>query len=273
MSEPLRFRVGDLVGVEPPCEQLSAAEVEDLADGRLSLDRLEQVRKHAETCASCAELLDDVDRFGRLVTSGLTIPSERRAFERTDPEVRRGLGLAGPSGWHPWTRLPRRIQLWALPSFAAVVLLLVWLWPSRPLLIADLDPVPLVPPPSVRGLSLGETWDRLQGSWGAGDMSTAARILESAIRDHPERADLRFYLGVALLRSGDAPGAVDALRDADRLEDPIPSEHTRWMLAAALERTNRVSEACEALRSVAEIGGTRASAAREIVARACGNRP
>ncbi len=271
MNDRLRFQVGELLGLGAPCGYLSPAEIEDLAEGRLSLDRLEELRLHAESCGACAELLDDVERFGRLVHSGLTIPAERRAFERADADVRRGLDLEDP----PSGRLAGLISgirgLWMLPAIAAAVLLAVWLWPSRPHLIASLDPVPLAPPPSVRGLSLGETWHLLEGPWEAGDMSAAARILEPAVLEHPERADLRFYLGVARLRSGDPAGAVEALREADRLEGPIPSEQTRWVLAAALERTGRMREACEALRSVAEIGGTRASTAREIVDRGCRN--
>ena len=101
-------------------------------------------------------------------------------------------------------------------------------------------------------------------------MPRALSRLERAAAAGSEDASLWFYLGQARLLAGDARGAVDALRRADALEIDAPSEHTRWMLAAALERTGRQDEACAALRSVAEIGGTRSAAARARVARWCG---
>lgn len=264
MREGLLFRIGDLLGLDERCDHLSPSEVEDLVEGRLLSDRLEALESHAAGCSACAELLDDLAQYRNLVLSGLTIPSERHAFQSADAAVRGRLGLGRPR--RPWFR---SLFLWLTPALATVILLMVWIWPSQTLMIASLEPVPLQPPPTVRGLSLGETWDRLEGPWSADDMRKAERILDPAVREHPERADLLFYLGVARLRSGDAAGAVEALFEADRLEASVPSENTRWMLAAALERVGRVDEACDALRSVAEIGAARADAAKEITDRAC----
>jgi len=269
MNDGLLFRVGDLLGLDAPCDNLSRAEQEDLVEGRLGPERLAEFEAHASVCASCGELLEDLQRYRNLVATGLTIPSERNAFDGTDAAVRRKLGLGGAArrgrrGLFSWIT-----PLWLTPALATVVLLVLWLWPARPLLIASVEPVPLQPPPTVRGLALERTWERLEGPWRADDMQGAARILEPAAQAHPERVDLWFYLGVARLRSGDAAGAVEALLEADRLEASAPSENTRWMLAAALERTGRVEQACAALRSVAEIGGVRAGAARAITDRAC----
>ena len=269
MSDALLFRVGDLLGLDERCDHLSPSELEDLVEGRLLSARLEKLEAHAAACAACTELLGDLEQFRSLVLSGLTVPSERKAFEEANAAAK---GRPGPR------RSPRRwfrelfsglTPVWLTPALAGVILLMVWLWPSEPVLIATVELVPLQPPPTVRGLSLGETWQRLEEPWRAGDMREAARLLAPAVREHPERADLLFYLGVARLRSGDAEGALEALSRADELEVSTPSENTRWMLAAALERVGRVDEACDALRSVAEIGGARAGDAREITDRAC----
>ncbi len=269
MSDRPRFLVGDLAGLGAPCDHLSAEEAEALAEGRLAAGRLGEIEAHAASCPACAELLDDLERFRTLASRGLTVPSERRAFDAADAAVRRKLRLSRAPQSAPRRILRAAVRYGWLPALAAAVLLLVWLRPPPPVLIASVEAVPLEPPPTVRGLSLGETWDRLERPWNAGAMAEAARILDTAAEEHPDRADLLFYLGVARLRSGEAASAVEALQKADRLEAEAPSENTRWMLAAALERTGRIEEACDALRSVAEIGGARAGAAREIVDRAC----
>lgn len=269
MTDGLLFRVGDLVGLDEPCGQLSKAELDELLEGRLRPDRVAELETHAAGCPFCAELLDDLMRYRNLVYRGLTIPSERMAFLNADAAARRRLGLNRATRRRFLDRFFRMPPFWLTPALATVLLLAIWLWPSRPLLIVTVEPVPLQPPPTVRGLSLDETWQRLEGPWQADDMREAARILDPAVRDHPERADLLFYLGVARLRSGDPEKALEALRRSDELEAAAPSENTRWMLAAALERVGRVDEACDALRSVAEIGGARAGAAGEITDRAC----
>jgi len=268
MTDGLLFRVGDLVGLDEPCGVLSPAELDGLMEGRLGPDRLAELESHAAACPACAELLDDLAQYRSLLLSGLTIPAERNAFESSNAAVRRRLGLGRACRrFRDW--LSRMSPLWLTPALATVLLLAVWLWPSRPLLIAAVDAVPLQPPPTVRGVGLSETWDRLQGPWEKDDMRQAARVLERAVKRFPGEADLWFYLGVARLRSGDAGEAVDALLEADRIEAAVPSENTRWMLAAALERVGRVEEACTALRSVAGIGGAKARAAREIAERSC----
>lgn len=269
MSDALLFRIEDLLGLDERCDHLSSAELQELVEERLPAERLEEWKSHAAGCSACTELLEDLAQYRNLVRSGLTIPSERMAFENADAATRESLGLRrSPGRWfRAW--FSGLNPVWLTPAVAAILLLAIWIWPAEPRLIASVEPVPLQPPPTVRGLSLDQTWERLREPWSADDMHAAAGILEPAVRAHPERADLLFYLGVARLRSGDAAGAVEALRRADRLEAPAPSENTRWMLAAALERVGRIDEACGALRSVVEIGGARAGEAGEIADRAC----
>ena len=90
-----------------------------------------------------------------------------------------------------------------------------------------------------------------------------------AVADRPEDADLWFYLGLARLRAGEAPAAIEALERADVLQGRLPSENTRWMLAAAFEQAGRKADACASLASVVDLDGTRATAARRIADRYC----
>ena len=155
-----------------------------------------------------------------------------------------------------------------LPAIAAV--LLVALWSGRtPVRQIPVEPFPLLAPPVVRGVDQTELWSRLEERWSDDDMRGAATLLEQAVADRPEDADLWFYLGLARVRAGDASGAIEALERADRLQAPLHSEHTRWMLAAAFERADRKAEACASLAWVVELDASRATAARRIADRYC----
>jgi tetratricopeptide (TPR) repeat protein len=264
VTQQVQFRLGELLGGGARCEHLAPDEVMDLAEGRLRAGRLETLEQHARTCAACTELLDDVETFRKLTVSGVTIPAELRAFERSEARIRRRIGLSRLLSRFRW------FLTWSVPAFAAMLLLVLWLAPEPARMIAEVERMPLVPPPSVRAAGAAETWREIALAWSADDMPRALSLLESAAAAGSEDASLWFYLGHARLLAGDARGAVDALARADALEIEAPSEHTRWMLAAALERTDRRNEACAALRSVAEIGGTRGAAARERVERWCG---
>jgi hypothetical protein len=262
----LHFRLGELLGVDSRCENLSPDELMSLVEGRLDGARLEALEQHARSCTACSELIDDVETFRQLTSSGVAVASEHKAFLESDARIRRKLGLA--------RRLPRFrwFYTWAVPAITAILVLAIWLSPGDELLIADVERMPLVPPPTVRTIDATEAWRQIGLAWEADDMARAVVLLESAVEESGEDASLWFYLGHARLLTGDAAGALDALSRSDALERHAPSEHTRWMLAAALERIDRRDEACDALRSVVEIGGSRAPAARERVERSCGAR-
>ena len=259
----LRFRLGELLGDDSRCEHLSPEELMSLVEGRLDAARLEALERHARSCAACSELLDDVETFRGLTNSGVTVASEHRAYLDSDARIRRRLGLVRRTPRFRW------FYTWAVPAIAAMLVLVVWLSPGDELLIANVERMPLVPPPTVRTVDSTEAWRQIALAWNDGDMSGAIALLESTVEESEEDASLWFYLGHARLLAGDAAGAVEALSRADSLELDAPSEHTRWMLAAALERVDRRDEACAALRSVVEIGGSRAAAARRLVERSC----
>lgn len=261
MSSELRFRLGDLLEGPTRCVFLDDEEMMRLVDGRLAGPRLEAFERHAPGCPSCHELADDLQMFRDLTTSGVTVPAEIKAFEQTDAAVRQKLERISLG------RRLRSLLYWLSPALATV-LVAVFLWP-QPRLIARIEPVPVMPPTAVRSPDLSQAWQRIAEAWQAGDLATTAELLEAAVAQAPQDADLLFYLGQTRLLRGEAAAAAEALERADVIQRAAISEHTRWMLAAAFERTDRVDEACAALRSVVQIGATRASAAREIVARRC----
>ena len=263
VSSQQPFRLGDLLEGPARCSFLSEDETIGLVDGRLAAPRLVAFERHVVACPACGELADDLQLFRDLTTSGVTIPAEIRAFERTNDSMLEKLNRIS------LRRRLRDLFYWLSPILVTV-LLAVFLWPQSRL-IAEIEPVELVPPPAVRSLDVSQAWQRIADAWESGDLASAADRLEAAVADDPQSADLLFYLGQARLLLGEPAAAVEMLERADAIQQPAISEHTRWMLAAALERTGRRDEACSALRSVVEVDATRAGAAREIVARRCGD--
>jgi cytochrome c-type biogenesis protein CcmH/NrfG len=263
MSDDLRYRIGELFGEERACDFLSIEEIESLMNRNLDPARRVAFETHAASCAECDSLLDDLAHFGKIESHGL-LPREMRAFRKSDERVRLKLGLESPS------RSRFRLLFWSLIPTAAVLALVLFsqLQPSHPLLIESVPAVPLKPPPVVRGPDMSEVWSEAADAWERDDMAAAVRALEPAVAARPDDPALRFYLGLARLRTGDAAAAVEDLRTADRLENP-PSETIRWILAAALERASRFEEACAVLRELAESGGARAGEADRIVSERC----
>lgn len=262
MSRELRFRLGDLLAGEPRCDFFGDEELVGFVEDRLGAARLDAFDRHATGCVSCTELVDDLKVFRKLTTAGVTVPAELASFRTVDARVRRRLSRVALGG-----RL-RTFFYWLSPVLVSLLAVLFF-WPATEHMIREIETMPFLPPPAVRSADLGLVWRQAGEAWSAGNMERAATLLEVAVAESPGEADLQFYLGHARLLSGDAEGAVAALQLADRLQTDAPSEHTRWMLAAALERVERGEEACTALRSIVEIGATRAADARDIVERAC----
>jgi len=259
----LRFRLGELLGSDSHCEHLDEGDLIALVEGRLNAGRLETLTGHSRSCVRCSELLDDVESFRQLTASGVTIPSELRAFAASNAGIRRRLGLGAS-----YARV-RSWFGWLVPAIAVGLLLAVWIFPSQETLIPEIDRLPLIAPPTVRAHDAAATWREIDRAWNAGDLRAASVLLEEVVERTPEDASAWFYLGYARLLDGNAVAAVDALERADALETDTPSEHTRWMLAAALDRAGRRGEACTMLESVAEIGGGRAEAAQVLVVDSC----
>lgn len=260
MTRTLEFRLGEIFADAPRCSFLDDAEIEPLVEGKISQARRDEWERHAAACLACAELLRDVQTIREIEVSGLTV-GEKRAFRAADSRTAAVLGVG--------RRLRLRRGFWMLlPAIAAVLMVAFWIGRS-PVRQIPVEPFPLLAPPVVRGVDQAELWRRLEAQWAADDMRGAATLLEQAVVERPEDAGFWFYLGLARLRAGDASAAIEALQRADELQAAVPSEHTRWMLAAAFEQAGRKSDACATLASVVELDGNRAMAARQIVGRYC----
>jgi tetratricopeptide (TPR) repeat protein len=156
-------------------------------------------------------------------------------------------------------------------SVAAAALLFFVLVPRGPetVLFTEIDVVPLVPPPAVRGGPSAEVWEEAGAAWEADDLAGVVRILSPALDESPTDDSLLFYLGVAHLRLGEHDRAVEILTRLDRLQADLRSENTRWYLAAALDGAGRRGEACAALQSVVDMDSTRSLEARRILRHGC----
>ena len=260
MTGTLVFRLGELFADVARCSFLDEAEIEQLVEGRISDTRRGEWERHAAACVACTELLRDLQSIQEIESGGLTV-GERRMFRAADSRTATTLGLG---------RRPRRHRrFWmTLPAIAAALFLTLWVGQSPDRQI-PVEPFPLLAPPAVRGADHADLWARLERNWSSDDMRGAAVLLEQAVGDRPEDADLWFYLGLARLRENEPSAAIEALKRADELQASLPSEHTRWMLAAAYEQAGRNADACGSLASVVQLGGSRAAAAREIAESYC----
>lgn len=266
MNDETKLRLDELLGPELLCHFLSVEELDALAEDRLAADRRRAFEDHARSCPACREMARDLTSFVALTSRGGGVTSERRAFRAAEGGVRRRLGL-------PATRRSRRALTYGLlaASAAAAVLLVFLIAPltTPSPLFEEVTSIPFLPPPAVRGGADPEIWERARRAWEDGDMVGVVRTLTPALEQAPDDPNLLFYLGVAHLRLDEHEAAVAELQRLDRLQADIPSEHTRWFLAIALDGAGRVEDACTTLRSVAGLGGSRAGDARQIAERAC----
>ena len=129
--------------------------------------------------------------------------------------------------------------------------------------------VPFVPPPAVRGTAGVQAWEEAHRAWDSGDMARLVAVLTPALEQTPDDPNLLFYVGVSQVRLAEFESAVSTLEKLDGIQSDVPSAHTRWFLAVALDGAGRRADACAVLRSVSDLGEARAGAARRIVVRAC----
>ena len=263
MSGPIPIRLGDLLGNAADCSFFHEGEIAEWADGHLDAERFAAWIEHANSCDYCAELADDQHLFQQLTTDGVTIPGEFRAYEKTDARVREAIGLGQRKRRRRWTFLG-----WLVPAFAIAALLILLVLPHPPL-IKQIEQVPLIPPPAVRGFSVNEYWVEIEAAWTDEDYATAEAVLTRALAEHPELSDLAFYQGLARLNRNDWNGAIDSLQRADTLQVDSPSDTTRWALATALDRAGRRDAACRMLDAVVDLGGSHATRARTITESSC----
>ena len=164
------------------------------------------------------------------------------------------------------SRLPRWIALAAAAAVVAAIGLFAWRGQSRTPRpnTTSAAAAPTSPAPTARGFRLpldkptvrlsmaALTWrgadsrnhllsDLKPGmdAFRSGDYAAANRELSVLDAKYPDSVDVHYYQGVSRLFTGDATGAVESLRIADRAADPTLSDDVSWYLSIALERTGR----------------------------------
>lgn len=263
MSGSRAFRLNELLSLHDSCEFLSREEQEQLLEDRLPAERRSDWERHAEQCAACALMQEDIRVFQAASGDDAMLRSEQQAFERFDEPTRRRLDL------RPKGRRFRNSWLW-LPGGAIAALLAIVLWNGgAPPLVEDLSPLPFLPPPTVRGATDAERWAALEPLWLAGDWKGAQSLLESiAGQDDPDTG-LLLYLGAAQLEAGVSESAAVTLGRLNEMQQEQPSETTRFLLAVALDRSGDRGEACRIMEQVAGMGGARTEQASRIVRERC----
>ncbi len=242
----------------PPPGMLLAA-----GEGVLPPEAEAEVRAHLESCATCAQLRDD------LSSAALAEPT----LENLENVRQRVLGRR--------RAFPRYA---GVAAAAAAVLLAVYFWsPARgphPTVQPGhevvhyrlaLEPAPLRLPLAtalvLRGkpasgspeylTALGEALQPYR----AGQYSESTQRLAALAAKYPKAVEPPFYQGVAMLMAGDAAGARGPLDRAHQIDGEALTRDIAWYRAIAAERTGDWKSAAPLLESLCGKAGEYAVAA------------
>src|SRR5947199_6313539 len=97
----------------------------------------------------------------------------------------------------------------------------------------------------------------------SGDLQSAAKHLEEAVRESPDDAQAHGYLGTAYAQLGDSGKALQALGEASRLAPS--SAPLRYNLGMAQERAGKGPEALESYRQALKLDGSYERARQALV--------
>lgn len=263
MNRTHTMKLEDLLALHAACDFLTRREREQLVEGRLPVERLQDWERHANECVHCATFQEDLRVFRRTAEAGGILSAESAAFDSYEDRNRERLRLGKR------VRRFRKPWLW-IPAGAIAALLAVVVWlGGGPPLVETPDALPFLPPPAVRGATEAEAWKSLEPLWREENWSEAVALLDSiAAKENPDPG-LLLYLGVAQLEAGRERGAVETLERLDGMQAEIPSETTRYFLAVALDRSGERAAACRRMEQVASMGGARAGEAERIVRERC----
>ena len=162
----------------------------------------ERFQVHLLTCDRCQEAVRTATAVRAALREHLEAPTGLRAVRLLVP-----LGLA-----------------------AAVALVLLWPAPDPITRLADPGPPPTFTPVRVRAAQAGQSvGDRGMEAYADGDYERAARLLDSAAIVDPTPAT-QFFLGVSLLKSGEALKATVPLRIVVRDSvNPYAADAAIWL--------------------------------------------
>ncbi len=230
-------------------------EREDLAErylaGKLTKDEQGAFESHCFACPRCLEKLQVSrllqEELGKLDAADLSVaPKEKRAA----------------------------IRHWAWISAAALILAVVavgilWQWrlpggrsagpgktPPSLIALSEFEP-PLYIPRSLRG-AVDEASEKFRAGmmrYQEGDYACAIPTLKSAADLNPQGANIRFFLGVCFLLSGQTDEGIAELKKTIALGDSAYLGEAHFYLAKGLLRQGDVKGARQELKAAVESGG------------------
>ncbi len=231
-------------------------EREDLAErylaGKLTRDKQEEFESHCFACPKCLEKLQ-VNRLiqeelGKLDTSDMSVAPEKSRFS-----IRR---LAWISA--------------AALILAAVAVGILWQWrllggrsagpgktPPSLIALSEFEP-PLYISRSLRGAAdeASEQFRAGMMRYQEGDYAGAVPALQSAAELNPRGANIRFFLGICFLLSGQTDEGIAELKKTISLGDSAYLQEAHFYLAKGLLRRGDVKAARRELKAAVESGGT-----------------
>ncbi|MBI3949135.1 MAG: tetratricopeptide repeat protein [Acidobacteria bacterium] len=123
---------------------------------------------------------------------------------------------------------------------------------------------PPAPPPVLRGGDFQAAFERAMVAYQQNDFAAAAKQLDVVIRLEPEHAEAHFYRGVSLLLVGRSQEAISNLQQAVRLSTGAQRETSRYYLALAYLKANRLPQALAELEAVSKMGGPHRESAEKL---------
>jgi len=251
------------------CETIRQRQIADeYRAGRLSPEDADDYEQHFLTCERCLEDLQFRDRVSQCIRAegadlfAAEIEARRTARARRPEAARRSLG-----DWLSALFPPRPAWIGALATVAAlvVVTLMVNHGMETSARLKDLvNPTAFRYIPSdLRGGAGSEEFLHGMEAYSAGRYDEAAGWLKQSMQAGSRQGEVRFYLGVSLLLSGDASGARGALEEAARITPSSGLYH--WYLAQALLKCGNVGAAEKELAQVSATGGEFALQARALL--------
>jgi len=202
------------------CTRDRAAQIDDMAGGRLEPDPALELLDHLAGCPACSERLDLVADLVRVAEAGgEAFASAPASSGSSRPRLRLVVGVV------------------ATLAAAAVLLLLVVPRPStteRMQALAQLAP-PAVAGTTLRGEAAAEeaAFAAALERYEAGDFGGAVERLTEVVAAAPDDPLAYFYLGVARLQLGADEAAITTLAKATNLAEGLLQERALWFLANA----------------------------------------
>ncbi len=274
-------------------------EVVDYVEGRMTPERMEQVRRHLEQCAECAadfaftrELREEAMHQGlrhldpaRIVAlaseEGDSASENERSHLNSCNECREELEWARtlPSADEVLRRegaqkkvvpLRRPAGVWLLAAATVVALFMIPRLTSRNQDVSRFVRIEPLPVGLDRGASPSGEFERerLDGleRYAEGNWSGAIGSFRRALELQPDSDEIRLYLGSAELLAGNSAEAVDLLRPAaERASGGRIHDEARWLYANALLAVGRARDAERVLSQIAEEESDHSDAAESLL--------